>query len=136
LARADTVFFFLAFLSLFCRPKHYVPVITGIDADVFYITDHHHQVRALVDANISKDDKVVYANITFNGKNMFSHHRDLIAWMVNNNKFWLYDEKGLGPISPSWIPADISDLQNDFYRSLAYYVKHAVRLYFLSLSLH
>jgi hypothetical protein len=124
---------FVAFVRNFSqiyRPEHYVPVITGLDNDVYYITDHHHQVRALVDADIASSSKIVYANITFNGASTFSHHQDLMEWMVNHNKYWLYDEKGLGPISPSWIPDDIQNLQDDFYRSLAYFVKHGVRIIF------
>lgn len=36
----------------------------------------------------------------------------------------LYDEKGMGPVSFGHLPRHVGRLQDDFFRSLAYFVKH------------
>lgn len=79
--------------------------------------------RALYDANVPKSSKIMLANVTENWRSV----RPDQFWqlMLQNNKMWLYDEKGLGPLSPMHLPRHIDRLQDDFFRSLAFFVKHA-----------
>jgi hypothetical protein len=102
------------------RPKHIVPVIVGWDEE-FYATDHHHLTRALMDSSVPKDEQVMYAQITED----YSDLDELEFWtkMIEQGYTWLFDERGTQPVSPFHLAEDMSGLQNDFYRSLAYFVR-------------
>ena len=109
-----------AFLA---QSKNYFPTIVGPHG--YFITDHHHLARALWDADISSSQKIIYLSITDNWSSMKVD--DFWQAMVNQNLTWLNDEKGLGPIAPEHLSADVGGLVNDLYRSLAYFLNHAVR---------
>jgi hypothetical protein len=100
--------------------SHLVPVITGWDGE-FYAIDHHHLTRAVLDSNLSKDDKVLYAQIVAD----FSDTTELEFWskMIEKGYTWLFDERGSQPVSPFHLADDMYGLANDFYRSLAYFVR-------------
>eukprot|EP01122_Echinamoeba_exundans_P011315 TRINITY_DN4451_c2_g1_i1.p1 TRINITY_DN4451_c2_g1~~TRINITY_DN4451_c2_g1_i1.p1 ORF type:complete len:282 (-),score=68.18 TRINITY_DN4451_c2_g1_i1:98-943(-) len=104
------------------KASHSVPVTVSPSGD-FYLSDHHHMARALSDANVPKSSKIMLANVTDNWNKITQNQ----FWqlMLQNNKMWLYDEKGMGPISPLHLPRHVDKLQDDFFRSLAFFVKHA-----------
>lgn len=108
--------------SYLLKESHSVPVTISPAGD-FYLSDHHHMARALYDANVPKSSKVMLANVTDNWNKLTQDQ----FWqlMLQNNRMWLFDEKGMGPISPMHLPRHVDKLQDDFFRSLAFFVKHA-----------
>lgn len=100
--------------------KHKVPVIKGWDGD-FYAIDHHHLTRALMDSTVPKADQIMYATVIDD----FSDTTELEFWskMIENGYTWLVDERGSQPFSPLHLPSDMSELTNDFYRSLSYFTR-------------
>jgi len=101
--------------------KRYVVVIIGPDG--FYLVDGHHLLRAVLDADIDKDLKVLHCTIL----NNWQSYSMVVFWerMVDFNYVWLLDEKGVGPISPDHLPRNIAEMQNDPFRTLAWSVSDA-----------
>lgn len=107
-------------LARLSRDKHSVPLIIGWDGE-FYATDHHHLTRALMDSNIPQSDQTMYGHIVAD----YSNLEELPFWhkMVQKGYVWLFDERSSQPISPFHLSDDMSGLQNDYYRSLSYFVR-------------
>jgi len=74
-----------------------------------------------MDSKVAKDDQVMYGQIVKD----YSKSSELEFWskMIIDGFTWLYDERGQQPVSPLHLAADMSGLHNDFYRSLAYFVR-------------
>ena len=91
--------------------RHMVPVISG-PRDRFYVIDHHHLCRALLEAGQTEVEITVVANLSRLQKEAF--------WVFMDNKGWLhpYDAEGQ---RRGWedLPKKIGDLADDPYRSLA-----------------
>eukprot|EP01114_Cavostelium_apophysatum_P023693 TRINITY_DN9008_c0_g1_i1.p1 TRINITY_DN9008_c0_g1~~TRINITY_DN9008_c0_g1_i1.p1 ORF type:complete len:285 (+),score=26.27 TRINITY_DN9008_c0_g1_i1:27-881(+) len=100
--------------------KNWVSVVIGPHG--IYLTDGHHGSRAVHEADIDDDEKVMYAKVIDNWAKYTSDE----FWMklVDEGYLWLVDEKGFGPIAPEWFPKDLSNMANDPYRSLAWMTKH------------
>ncbi len=75
------------------------PLPTIVGPNGFYITDHHHLARSLLNADVHKDEKVIYCEITYNWGG-FDNMEDFWQQMVLLDQVWLYDEKGYQPIAP------------------------------------
>jgi hypothetical protein len=99
-------------LDKYCR-EHVIPAVMGPGKEL-YIIDHHHFARACWEVkcedyriNIIKD---------------LSKLTELDFWdeMIKREWVYLQDQFGLGPHSPSSLPADIRCLSDDPYRSLVW----------------
>jgi hypothetical protein len=97
--------------------NHPEPVTIG-PSDALYITDHHHLAVALLNMRV----KNTYCQIKENRNNQAME----AFWigMVKDGKAWPVDAKG-EQRSPDAIPASVSGLQDDPYRSLAGGVRRA-----------
>jgi hypothetical protein len=100
-----------------CRP---VPLIIGprdsSGAARFYLTDHHHLARALLDAGEESTRCIIVDSRQTLSETEF---RD---WMANNKKIWLFDEQGK-PVTFEQLPDRLKELRDDPYRSLAWEVE-------------
>jgi hypothetical protein len=97
--------------------NHPEPITIG-PGDALYITDHHHLAVALLNMGV----EYTYCQIKDNRNNQTME----AFWtgMVSDGKAWPEDAKGVKH-SPDAIPASVSDLQDDPYRSLAGAVRRA-----------
>jgi len=97
----------------------HVPVVIG-PSGKFFMLDKHHTVRALCEANVNEDSKVMICEVRH------KWHEDREGFwekMVVNGLMWLYDQKGLFPMTPALIPTEIKLLLDDPYRTLAWMVR-------------
>jgi len=87
----------------------------------FYVLDGHHMSRALLDADVKEDEKVIYCNIVEN----LSDLSDDEFWiqMIGENNVWLYDEKGISPLAPEHLSGDLDGMLDDPFRTLAWMVQ-------------
>jgi len=92
-----------------------IPVVVGKTSEFFAI-DHHHLARALWDAG--KRDLAVPTVVAENWGPLDGNH----FWKAMARRNWLYpfDGLGAGPCKPSALKADVGELENDLYRSLAW----------------
>jgi len=102
--------------------KNPLPTIIGPD-ERFYVTDHHHLARSLFDADIDKDQKVIYCQITFNWRH-FDKDDDFWEQMMLMQKVWLYDERGMQPMAPEYLPSNVGEMLDDPFRSLSWMVRN------------
>ena len=91
--------------------KHLVPVIMGPN-EHYYVTDHHHLVRALLDEGQTKVAISTIADLRHLPKQSF--------WFVLDNRGWMhpFDDEGRRRDRQD-IPNSIADLVDDPFRSLA-----------------
>lgn len=91
--------------------KHLVPVILG-PGDHYYVTDHHHLVRALLDEGQTTVAISSIADLRHLPPDSF--------WFVLDNRGWMhpYDADGKRRDRHD-IPKSIADLVDDPFRSLA-----------------
>jgi len=99
---------------------HPVPVVIGPDG--YYLGDAHHMSRALMDADIDEDKKVLYCIIQENFHDLDSGY-EFWEQMTEYGLLWLYDNKGSQPMDPEFLPLDLSGMQDDVFRSLAWMVR-------------
>ena len=97
-----------------CKPE---PVVIGPNdastgAPRFYITDHHHLARALLDAGESATECTIEVSQSARSEPAFW---DL---MTREKKVWLFDAQG-NPVTWQQLPKSLQKLQDDPYRSLA-----------------
>jgi hypothetical protein len=74
-----------------------------------------------MDSSVDKDDQVMYGDIIDD----LSSYDELGFWskMIQSGYTWLFDERGNQPFSPLHLPDDMNGLLNDYYRSLAFFVR-------------
>ena len=91
--------------------KHMIPVVVGPDKR-YYVVDHHHLARALLDEGIKDILVTVIGNLSMVERDAF--------WGVMDNKRWVYpyDAKGERRHFDD-LPKSIKDLKDDPFRSLA-----------------
>lgn len=91
--------------------RHMIPVIKG-PRDRFFVIDHHHLCRALLEAGQTQVEITVVANLSRLEKEAF--------WVFMDNKGWLHPYDADGKRRP-WddLPKRIADMADDPYRSLA-----------------
>ena len=89
----------------------------------FYLTDHHHLVRALYDIGhkLYGKDLAVYVKVMANASTL----EETYFWKSMHKVNWVYlfDKAGGGPQQPKTLPAHVKDLGFDPYRSLAWIVR-------------
>ena len=90
---------------------HMIPVVRGPDKR-FYVVDHHHLARALLDEGITDILVTVIGDLTMVDRDAF--------WGVMDNKRWVYpyDAKGERRHFKD-LPKSVKDLKDDPFRSLA-----------------
>jgi len=91
--------------------KHMIPVVRGPDKR-YYVVDHHHLARALLDEGIKDILVTVIGDLTMVERDAF--------WGVMDNKRWVYpyDAKGERRHFRD-LPKSVSELKDDPFRSLA-----------------
>jgi hypothetical protein len=91
--------------------SHMIPVIHG-PKDRYYVIDHHHLARALLEEG---QDEVIISVVA----NLQTLDRDAF-WVVLDNRGWChpYDQNGVRRGFDD-IPPTIADLRDDPFRSLA-----------------
>lgn len=96
---------------------HPEPVVIG-PGGVLYITDHHHLALALVEAGASSTYCQIVANYSDLTQDAF--------WSSMQQQGWVYPyERGRGPLAYSELPANVTQLTDDPYRSLVGAVRDA-----------
>lgn len=94
-----------------------IPVVIG-PQDELYIIDHHHLARALDELGIPKCYYAVVADRSQLNPTDF--------WYFMQEKKWVYLTDQNGKTIPlAHLPTEVSALQNDPYRSLAWLVREA-----------
>lgn len=104
-------------LSYLLKHNKEEPIVIG-PGGVFYITDHHHQARALYEVGVSTTYCAVVDNLSDIKPDEFWRH------MEDNNEVYLKDRDG-NQIKPGDLPVSVKDLANDPFRSLAGAVREA-----------
>lgn len=94
--------------------KHLVPVVIGPNR-VFYMTDHHHLSMALY------KDGLRTINVTVTHDWSAMSPAQFWSQMEATQQVYLFDD-GRGPLSPETLPANILQMTDDVYRSLAWAV--------------
>lgn len=91
--------------------RHAVPTVLGPKGR-FYVVDHHHLARALLDEGEKRLQVYILADL--------SHVEKAAFWTVLDNSGWChaYDHKGRR-CELSDIPKSLADMKDDPYRSLA-----------------
>lgn len=95
--------------------KNMIPVVIA-PGNKFYMTDHHHHCRAMYDAKIKSELKVLIANITYNWADI--DEKDFWPQMLKYGFYWPYESLGKGPLDPMYLPHHIDNIPDDPYRSL------------------
>jgi len=97
--------------------SHWFPAVRG-PSDNFYIVDHHHLGRALLEEGVHQSFVVLLKDLGQLDKDEF--------WTVMDHHQWVhpYDAKGRRrPVAD--LPKALGELADDPYRSLAGEVRHA-----------
>lgn len=97
--------------------NHMIPVVKGSDK-TYYVIDHHHLALALHDEGVKEVQISVVADLSMVDKKSF--------WVVMDDRRWVhpYDENG-ERLHFSKIPARVSKLKDDPYRSVAGQLRRA-----------
>lgn len=97
--------------------KHPIPVVLGPDAQP-YLIDHHHLARALWDDGFEHAWSETVADLSKLEVDAF--------WREMEKRQWVYPHDAHGKAQPcAHLPAHVSALVNDPYRSLAAYARNA-----------
>ncbi|MCW0396277.1 hypothetical protein NB696_002320 [Xanthomonas sacchari] len=96
---------------------HMIPVVLGPDGR-YYVVDHHHLARALLDEGVEDILVTVIADLSMVDK--------AALWSVLDHRRWAYPYDAKGERRPfKDMPTSIADLKDDPYRSLAGEVRRA-----------
>jgi hypothetical protein len=102
--------------------KHIVPAVAGSGGGIF-VTDHHHSIRALQLAKrADPQDRLVVMNVS--ATIPASTLDEFWSGMLQANLLWLQDDRFHIPMNPNLLPASLSRMVNDPYRSLAWAVRN------------
>jgi hypothetical protein len=102
------------------RQKRTAPVILGPEGQ-FFITDRHHLSLAMHLSRIPEQEKFLVAQIVAD----LSHLSVDDFWQTMQERQWVLLKKLGKPIVAQELPRQISDLEDDPYRSLARYAAQA-----------
>jgi len=112
--------------------KHYLylrPVPVVIGQDKFFLIDRHHMSRSLWeaagkdnDSGLKRKNVRVVVRVVENWQFIRSPNQ---FWRAMDKKHWVYpyDHGGGGPLNVKRLKKHVEDLENDPYRSLAWYVR-------------
>lgn len=102
--------------------KHTIPTVVG-PHHAFFMTDHHHLARALLEAGVD------HMNLDIQGDDSGLSETEFWAKMEATQHVYLYDENGRGPLSTGQLPSTVALLADDVYRSLAWSVQKQTSAY-------
>lgn len=95
-----------------------VPVSIG-PGGKFHLTDRHHMSSALLLSGLS--DTPIVAEIKRNWRE--KSQKKFWQAILEESGAYLIDARGVGPLSPLFLPPLLENLSNDPYRSLAWFVR-------------
>ncbi|MCL2714465.1 MAG: chromosome partitioning protein ParB [Alphaproteobacteria bacterium] len=91
--------------------SHMIPVVHGPDRQ-YYVIDHHHLARALLDEGVEDVLITVHGDLTMVEREAF--------WNVMDHKRWVYPFDAKGVRRPfEELPESVAGLKDDPFRSLA-----------------
>jgi hypothetical protein len=97
--------------------SHWFPAVRGPN-DSFYIVDHHHLGRALLEEGVTQGFVVLLKDLSLLAKDEF--------WTVMDHHQWVHPYDGRGRRrTVAELPKTLDQLKDDPYRSLAGEVRHA-----------
>ena len=97
------------------KREHTVPIVVGPGSRM-YVLDHHHYSLALARAKGRRS--TVIASVTANLANIST--QDFWNEMAQHQWIYLFDENGQGPQPLASLGANLFQLKNDSFRSLAW----------------
>jgi hypothetical protein len=99
-----------------------VPLVRSTAGELWMV-DRHHRLRALVEL-----DPEAMA-VGYVALEVASDDRHVVlAELERRGWLYLYDGRGLGPLTPAALPTHLADLQDDPYRSLVWKLKKEGRI--------
>jgi len=109
------------------KEKRRIPAVIGPDGH-FYMADHHHLSTALHQATSTEwddSDKVLHIKILDNFRTNNAAQGEFWNTMIETHRSYLYDNKGIANMNFALLPADVSGLLNDPYRTLSRWVRES-----------
>eukprot|EP01094_Clydonella_sp_ATCC50884_P008484 TRINITY_DN1799_c0_g1_i1.p1 TRINITY_DN1799_c0_g1~~TRINITY_DN1799_c0_g1_i1.p1 ORF type:complete len:409 (-),score=77.06 TRINITY_DN1799_c0_g1_i1:9-1235(-) len=101
------------------RMQRLVPLVLGPEG--FYITDRHHFSKSLLHSDLPLDEKLIACEVIANW--MSTDSEEFWRLMYEHSFVWLFDNNGLGPMHPLFLPSSLRHLQPDPFRTLAYFLR-------------
>ena len=94
-----------------------VPLVQNSSGQLWMV-DRHHRLRSLIEIDpLAK----AYGYIVMKVDN--PSETEVLEELAIRGWLYLYDGRGLGPLQPAALPADLTGLQDDPYRSLVWRLK-------------
>ncbi|MFM7311919.1 MAG: ParB-like protein [Cyanobium sp.] len=94
-----------------------IPLVC-LDDREFWMVDRHHRLRGLIEID-PQAEAFGYVALALRGLD----RRGVLDHLQSRGWLYLYDGRGLGPLSPMALPEDLTGLQDDPYRSLVWKLK-------------
>jgi hypothetical protein len=94
-----------------------VPLVRSGDGQVWMV-DRHHRLRALLEL-MPEATAFGYVALQLNT----TDPSDVLAELLRRGWLYLYNGRGLGPLAPAALPANLLGLEDDPYRSLVWKLK-------------
>ncbi len=94
-----------------------VPLVRN-SAGELWMVDRHHRLRGLIEIDPPAE---AYGYLVLQIESQ--EETAVLEELKRRGWLYLYDGRGLGPLSPAALPADLSGLQDDPYRSLVWKLK-------------
>ena len=94
-----------------------IPLVS-LEGREFWMVDRHHRLRGLIEID-PEAEAFGYIALELSGLD----RRGVLEQLMQRGWLYLYDGRGLGPLSPLALPQDLNGLQDDPYRSLVWKLK-------------
>lgn len=94
-----------------------VPLVRNRAGEVWMV-DRHHRLRALIEL---QPDATAFGYVALQLET--NNRQELLIELNRRGWLYLYDGRGLGPLDPAALPAQLHGLQDDPYRSLVWKLK-------------
>jgi hypothetical protein len=94
-----------------------VPLVRSRAGDLWMV-DRHHRLRGLIEID---PDAEAFGYLALDSASDTPHQ--VLTELQQRGWLYLYDGRGLGPLSPAALPRRLPDLQDDPYRSLVWKLK-------------
>jgi len=94
-----------------------VPLVRSRSGAVWMV-DRHHRLRALIEI---QPEATAFGYVALEVDS--DDRADVLAQLHQRGWLYLYDGRGLGPLNPAVLPANLLGLQDDPYRSLVWKLK-------------
>jgi hypothetical protein len=94
-----------------------VPLVRSADGTLWMV-DRHHRLRGLIEID---PEAIAFGYVVLQLATAVLS--EVLEEMRQRGWLYLYDGRGLGPLHPSSLPARLTDLQDDPFRSLVWKLK-------------